>query len=245
MRPDNITMKLSTNALEAESMSKSFAGLSKHLHKKALDGRLEKLSNKDCIAAYAVPLQSSRRNVVVITETNPPKVADVFNAYHAWIPTASSKEGPEQFSWLCSDMNLTSSDQCLYHMEHLREDTRAWTVAGGAAVKYCLSERIEEHCKINFSLQLGLIVIFFCLFKTGVMFAVAFFVSEAPLMTTGDAIASFLARPDPYTKDMCMATKDLIVKHPGRWPSGPAYYSTKLRRWMSSMKTRVYTCVLL
>jgi hypothetical protein len=40
--------------------------------------------------------------------------------------------------------------------------------------------------------------------KAGVMFYVAFFVRDEPLMTMGDAVASFLERPDPTSKNRCL-----------------------------------------
>lgn len=241
-----MTVKFSHNPLQAEPMHRVFGGLARHLHYKVLTGRLQRLENKECISEYAVPLQSSRRNVVVITEDDPSRIADVFEAYHAWIPTANSREAPEQYSWLCNELNMDSTDQCLYHLQHIQKNAAVWTIAGGAKVKYCLSEKVNEHCKLQFSLQLCLIVIITCLFKSILMFAVAFFCDEQPLMTTGDAISSFMARPDPYTKDLCMATKGLIQAFPGHWPNGtPGLYNPKPKRWMASIKTRLILCVCL
>jgi hypothetical protein len=222
-------------------------GSSAHwVHNQYKEGKLEKLNNKDCIAAYAVPILSERRNVVVITENDPRRDSDIFAGYEAQIPTEFNRAGPEQFSWLCDKFNIPSNDQCLFHVDHLRRDATNWTISDGAKVKYCLSQRVPEHCKLQFSVSLMLVVLFICLFKALVMFAVAFFVYETPLMTTGDAIESFMRRPDPYTKNMCLASKRFIQNHPGHWrTSAPAYYNAKPKRWHSAIKTRLFTCLLL
>jgi hypothetical protein len=109
-----------------------------------------------------------------------------------------------------------------------------------------LSEKTPEHCKLSFSLPIILLITFVTAFKAAVMFAVAFFVYETPLMTTGDAIESFLHHPDPYTEDMCMASKRSIQDSgKNRWQAGSKYYDATRRRWISSIKTRTFSCILL
>jgi hypothetical protein len=39
------------------------------------------------------------------------------------------------------------------------------------------------------------------------MFYVAFFIHDEPLMTIGDAVASFLEKEDITTKNMCLSTR--------------------------------------
>jgi hypothetical protein len=222
-----------------------FNEIAKDMHTKAIANKLDRLENKECIDAYAVPLQTNRRNVIVVTKTNSSR-PDVFDAFEAPVPSASNRDGPEQYSWLCQKLKLNSNDQCLYHTEHLRLDASLWTITDNSKILYCLSERTEEHCKLQLSVPFALIVFFICLFKSIVMFAVAFFTYETPLMTTGDAISSFLTRPDRYTRYMCLASKDYIIRHRGGWrASAPAYYVTKPKRWFSSNITRVLSTILL
>jgi hypothetical protein len=217
-----------------------------YLHNQTQQQKLQKLSNSDCIKAYAVPILSERRNVVVVTENDPTRSGDVFNAYEAPVPTENNRLGPEQFSWLCDKLKIASNDQCLFHVEHLRTNATNWKTADGAKVKYCLSQTVKEHCKLQFNVTLCCVVLLVSLFKTLVMFAVAFFVSEAPLMTTGDAIHSFMQRPDKYTEKMCLASKKFIQNHPGHWRTpAPAYFNYTFKRWHSGVKNRLFTCILL
>jgi hypothetical protein len=239
----NLTINLDSNPAFGNH---TLADSAQWLHKRYLEGKLEQLNNQDCIKAYAVPILSDRRNVIVVTENDPQRKADVFDAHYAPIPTQNSKDSTEQFSWLCAKLNIPSSEQCLFHIEHLRRNATNWKVSEGAKVKYCLSQKVPEHCKLQFNLTLSFVVFFVCLFKSLLMFAVAFTVYESPLMTTGDAIQSFMRRPDKYTKNMCMASKRFIVNHPGHWRnSAPAYYDARLRRWSSGMENRLFVCILL
>lgn len=215
------------------------------LHRQALGKELDILKNTECIEGYAVPLQSNRGNLIVITENNKNRTADVFDAYEAAVPVQYVRDGPEQYSWLCTALDLPANDQCIFHFEHLRKESSTWTI-NGAKVKYCLSERVDEKCKLQFNLLLILVVFSICLFKTILMFVVAFWVYESPLMTTGDAISSFMTRPDPYTENMCLASKRFIQSHPGRWrPTAPAYFNAKPKRLFESIRTRVITLCLL
>jgi hypothetical protein len=76
-------------------------------------------------------------------------------------------------------------------------------------------------------------------FKVLVMFAVAILVNESPIMTTGDAIETFMKDPDPYTQGMCMASKKLIETNPNRWPRAPLFIYLKKWRWAHGITTRV------
>ncbi|KAF2399581.1 hypothetical protein EJ06DRAFT_522457 [Trichodelitschia bisporula] len=240
----NITVNFSHEVHEAKHLLQTYGNLAYRLHQEALDGRLEKLSNKDCLNEYAVPLQSKRRNVVVITEANHTHTTDVFDVYHAWIPTEHPQSREEQYSWICEDIK-SNADRCVFHMEKLRSNASAWTISDGARVKYCLSEKTEEHCKLQFHITLAVIVTLVTLFKTAVMFTVAISGHESPLMTTGDAISSFLRNPDRHTAGMCMASKRMIEQYSSHWPSEPFYFYWQRKRWGYGIRTRTMSCALL
>jgi hypothetical protein len=245
LKPGNFSIQIGSEAATSLPIANFFNEIAVDMQQKALAGKLDRLENKECIDAYAVPLQTNRRNVIVVTKNNSSRT-DVFDAFEAPVPSATNRNGPEQYSWLCQKLKLNSNDQCLYHTEHLRLDASLWTITDNAKIMYCLSERTEEHCKVQLSVPFVLIVFFVCLFKTIVMFAVAFFTYEAPLMTTGDAISSFLTRPDRHTRYMCLASKDYIIRHKNGWrASAPAYYMTKPKRWYSSNTTRILSTILL
>lgn len=224
-------------------LSKHYGELAQLLHEKAMDGQLERLAPDACIDAYAVPLQPSRRNVVLITQ-DVRRTADVFDVFHAFVPTEKPEASGEQYSWICDD-KLGASDQCLYHLPTIKANTANWTVSDSARVQYCLSEKTQEHCKMNVSLNMSVICIIVIFLKVILMFAVAIHVDETILMTTGDAIESFMKDPDPYTQGMCMATKKMIDTSPNRWPQTPVFVTLEKFRWSHSIKTRIAAFCLL
>ncbi len=74
-------------------------------------------------------------------------------------------------------------------------------------VEYCLSKVVEEHCRLQFSLIIMLLVIG-CNFMK-VMHDYGAVARKSPtLVTSGDAIESFLAERDPTTKSSCTLGKD-------------------------------------
>lgn len=70
------------------------------------------------------------------------------------------------------------------------------------------------------------------------MFHVAFGIHAEPLMTMGDAVASFLAKNDPFTKNMCISSlKDF--KKSKSYIAGLRQWSDPRYRWKDvTSKTR-------
>ncbi|RGP73074.1 hypothetical protein FLONG3_6389, partial [Fusarium longipes] len=80
-------------------------------------------------------------------------------------------------------------------------------------VDYCWSEKFEAPCRLSIANSLLLIVCIMCTFKCTLCFLVLrlrVWGNDNPLMTPGDAIASFIAKPSEETKDMCtLSLEDL------------------------------------
>lgn len=114
-------------------------------------------------------------------------------------------------------------------------------------VKYCLAEPIDRICHVGLSSALLLGVIVCVLVKTVVAVAVTVVLGrqgQAPLVTLGDAIASFIARPDPNTAGMCTvgqrearaanySARSFLLAGPKQWRAVPH------RRW-SAVPTTVW-----
>jgi len=100
----------------------------------------------------------------------------------------------------------------------------------GDKVKYCLSQRLREHCKLQFSLHIALLVIILNLLKATVMLILAFSVKERPLMTMGDAVSSFLQQPDSTTENVCLLTMS-NVQYMHDWAPVPEVYDLEHKRW--------------
>ncbi|KAF5558951.1 hypothetical protein FMEXI_146 [Fusarium mexicanum] len=83
-------------------------------------------------------------------------------------------------------------------------------------VDYCLSEKFYASCRLSIANPLLLIVCIMCITKCllcAYTLKVRSWSIEEPLMTVGDAIASFIVKPDTCTKGMCtLNTEDLHMR---------------------------------
>lgn len=75
----------------------------------------------------------------------------------------------------------------------------------GLRVEYCLSQPVEEHCRVQLSIVIMIIVIICNLIKMLIMGYIAWRRPSEPLITLGDAVASFSDDPDMTTKGNCLA----------------------------------------
>ena len=86
-----------------------------------------------------------------------------------------------------------------------------WTIFGHR-VNHCLARKTEQHCKLQFSLYLMIPIIVCNLVKSASMFWMLLHSRETPLVTFGDALATWLDVPDVSTKGRCLVSRDEIVK---------------------------------
>ncbi|KAL9562689.1 hypothetical protein ACKAV7_013253 [Fusarium commune] len=99
-------------------------------------------------------------------------------------------------------------------------------------VDYCLSESFYAPCRLSIANPLLLIVCIMCISKCllcAYTLKVRSWSTEDPLMTVGDAISSFIAKPDTCTKGMCtLDAEDLHMKlDPERALSSPRSWKKK------------------
>ena len=87
-------------------------------------------------------------------------------------------------------------------------DPKNWTIADAEfkpyPVQYCYSRPVAERCKLQFSLAIMSIVIVCNLVKMMCMLLMLLHQRSKPLVTLGDAIESFLVKPDPTTNQGCL-----------------------------------------
>ncbi|KAH3907652.1 hypothetical protein HBI56_180480 [Parastagonospora nodorum] len=115
---------------------------------------------------------------------------------------------------MCS--GLPERGPCLKLIEEMKNTPEQWTLAGfksatgilGACdgtrwpVDYCLSERAELQCSLNFSSVIASAVTALNFFKAMLMFHIVFSTKRKPIITMGDAVASFLDDRDATTTNM-------------------------------------------
>ena len=108
------------------------------------------------------------------------------------------------------------------------------------SIDYCLAQKVEEHCKLQFSLVIIVIVILCNLIKTICMGMTAWKRDWQPLVTLGDALASFLERPDLTTEGNYSVERSRFEDNkdwsraPSRWEKRPSrwFRTASVKRWL-------------
>lgn len=170
------------------------------LRKLYSEGQLERLENPDCLKSYAVQYQTKGSLLLVANNQT------LDRNFCAGLGGPWGKQ-----NWICSDSSCDNS----YNSSTTTRDTwlhpDTWQVAD-ISIAYCLAEVPPERCKLQLSLPLAIIVIFFNSVKAICMVTMLIGrdkrMDDSPIMNIGDAVASFLDRPDATTKNMGLATWD-------------------------------------
>ncbi|KAL8727544.1 MAG: hypothetical protein Q9166_005949, partial [cf. Caloplaca sp. 2 TL-2023] len=128
------------------------------------------------------------------------------------IPFPSEPSEYPSYQWQCRPR---INDTCQMGTQRLEKSPKDWEPwkpwkPYGQQVQYCLAEKVHENCQVNFSLQFAVVVIVSNLLKVICMFVTLWRHDTAALITVGDAIQSFLERPDPHTRNLCMKSAHFI-----------------------------------
>ncbi|KAF1845091.1 uncharacterized protein K460DRAFT_394825 [Cucurbitaria berberidis CBS 394.84] len=215
----------------------------------------ENLSVTDCKKAYAQHYIRGRADVVVVVEPTVPEInsSTVFGG-------AFGGMGAFPYEWLCPP----ESRQNLECYRQLFQSNTTWIFPdyGNPKVAYCLSRKIPERCTLEYASMAAIVTIGANFFKV-VCFMVTYWLlkrnnsnnaqtgnrnKHTPLITTGDALASFLEDPDPETFGMSIVEKadfqhgiwDLRWVHinPIPWRerfSCAQFRAIGLRRWLTGI----------
>ncbi|PLB45493.1 hypothetical protein P170DRAFT_389378, partial [Aspergillus steynii IBT 23096] len=82
---------------------------------------------------------------------------------------------------------------------------------------HCLIKEEEQRCQLFFSLPLAIVVIICNATKAVCMLLAARVKRRDLLLTVGDALASFLTRPDSTTRGRCLLSRAEIARGPQAW----------------------------
>lgn len=217
---------------------------------------LEKLENEACLKVYTAPIISRYSDVFLVTtysnSTNSLLFWAVSKDLNLIIDGSSSaiKACLPSFSYGCdlpvhtfaNPQNWSIGDQQVFSPINGEGYTATETVSipDGTRLQYCLSNPVEEHCKLQFSLAIMVIVIISNVVKTVCMSVIAWKQDPEPLVTLGDAIASFLDRPDMTTAGNCIVEKTRFEEsrswswHTSRWDARRLrwFRAASPRRWV-------------
>ncbi|KAK5677181.1 hypothetical protein LTS10_010370 [Elasticomyces elasticus] len=176
------------------------------IQQEAVIGNLTRLDNALCLEAYATTMyESNWKNVLVVTNL---ALNDTFIQAFEHGPTKNQND----MLWLCDARNDPSVSTC--NIGTLIAHPATWTIPNAtqcqrldegcemfaAHIEYCLAEPFQAQCTAQIATPLLIVVIIFNAVKV-ICIAMTAFGADEPLVTVGDAIASFLAKPDALTQD--------------------------------------------
>ena len=202
----------------------------------------------ECTKVYSADFLSNHRNLFLITNRSSNTTHN--NTLLGLIYIRSR----EAFSsrWMCAFKEIVSpfskcdpSQPSSNLKSGLPWQVNLTTSGEVVEIAECRSEITDEKCKVQFSLDIMIVVIFCNLVKACCMILVLVRSREPTLVTLGDAIDSFLRIPDTATIGMCFADRSFINRE---WRSGrrtgPRQWKQKgVQRWWTNVsKTRWIAC---
>jgi hypothetical protein len=214
-----------------------------HLHQAE---KLERLSAADCVNAYAQNYQSARGNLLLVVSNSTQEFTNGSVAtFDTQVAPVTSLEdfAPDPFGWICKQLG-SSHGKCANSISQVQREIGNWRPFG-SPVQYCMSETVDQHCRVEYTAHLLLVVVLIGLLKTGVMLFIAFRIRDVPLLTIGDAVSSFLTDPEPKTKGMCLLDRSLKQFKPSvtgiqqtglgehnslSWKTPPQYFHDRRKR---------------
>ena len=208
----------------------------------------QKLTNKECIQAYGQDFVSGRSDVLAITSNL--NASDPVRVVGSGISITSDVGQP--YWWLCSAYpDLTGPKGLFCDLDGLSKHSSNWYLPdnnpgsfSSLPIQYCLSKLHEEHCQLQLSLVIVCFVIFCNILKAVCMCLILWHQQSPPLVTTGDAIESFLQHKDLTTENMCLANKYSFTAKD--WDDSSQIYLKNSHYWFSSASLRRWlTCNLL
>lgn len=190
---------------------------------------LVRLDNRECIRAYVSPIVSSRADVLLVSSAlmltasfDSPQLSITDPLHECFVgvtPNFPNTGGSSSvYDWMCEPSATTNT--CDLNQVVANASTALFEECD---VQYCLSQEMGEHCKLQFSAAIMIIVIVCNLIKTICMACIVWRQDSEPLVTFGDAVASFLNKPDSSTKGNCLAGKH-------RYQGNEAFYPPQIRK---------------
>lgn len=237
------------------------------LHEKAQKGLLAELDPLRCVDAYATTFQRDRGSLILVTDDVDDHVDDtnryrVVSVQHILDPHARARRQPAQadpYKWVCSQI-VNPAHDCNYYAPSIKNQAAngTWAVVAHPdtensttlRVKKCLSEESPEHCRLQYSLELTVVVIVFNAVKALILiYVVVGSAVENPILTIGDAVASYIRRADRVTQGRCLVPRRFTEVY--AFPDGlryckPRAFVERPRRWRSAVSCRrwIFTILL-
>ena len=198
-----------------------------------------KLDNDACIQAYYKTYIVGYGDVIAITSGLNATVPLLHARKVSTFDTSNFKTQ----DWMCSAYSNLACD-----INQLRAKASSWALndtlnfsyddlySQQYPVEYCLSEPVDEQCKVQLSLVIVAVVIACNAIKLCCMLLVLWKQRSAPLVTLGDAIESFMLNKDTTTSGMCWANKKTFTNQ--QWEPSARPWLRQRHYWFASASIR-------
>lgn len=188
------------------------------LHLRNSETSLRFMDIKDCAATMSQGIVSKWKNILVISsdEDDNTPVLDALFVDPGTVGTGSSM--PRRIRCglddpgLCDGVNKTAGDGCLwagFEMGAKDEDVKGGGIGDKIPsnklfdcfpITHCLAEEAAQHCSLRFSIPVMAVVIVCNIIKLFTMMFLVWRSDAPPLITPGDAVASFLEKPGKFMR---------------------------------------------
>ena len=217
------------------------------LQQLAVAGRLQQLDPVDCISAFGGIHAAEYASVLMVSKNLPDQssleVGSVLGSYYP-------DSGEARFINLTTVVELTPDDYDSQRFSHNLwpslwqpppHNSIGWDtpnenmlpIADFSSIVHCLAEQVDSLCTVDTLPALQGLVVIVNLVKLAYLLVIFFKLRAQPLITIGDAIASYLTAPDNNLRH-CKAI-DAKVSVEQREPVAPPppiwYTSPKRHQW--------------
>ena len=150
-------------------------------------------------------------------------------------------------------VDLTATGAC--DISKLKANPSAWKMLN-IPIDYCLARKVKPRCKLQFSRDILIAVMICNLCKVAAMIATLLLQQEPALVTTGDAISSWLRYPDQTTANRCLQSArtnihgtflESLSAHDidsDKGCSPVVFHSSRVARWHQAVNRRRWATVL-
>lgn len=201
------------------------------------------LSPPECISTYDVDYLSTYRSVFVVMDYE--NASEPIISYK---PVQGDAFDSARF-WICSYINDPRREACFKNPQAVKDDWQLQFVnldnslKAPMSVKHCVVEQVSGQCRVVVSTILLAFVMVCTVVKITCLLYILLQSGKGfrPLVTVGDAIASFLTVEDPTTTGMgALSARDARKKTEAlRWRNAVEYSlltTDKIQRWESKRR---------
>lgn len=158
---------------------------------------MRRLSASECLRVYSTQYMSSQGDLIVVQNENIfIATSDGQGIERESVPYVSEPSEYPSYQWQCQPTMHQTNEERLLTCEQPDLSTGTHWYPYGYLVQYCLSENVAERCEVNWNRPFAVIVAVSNLAKVICMFLTLWRHDVSAIMTVGDAIQSFLDRPN-------------------------------------------------